>query len=455
MTFNKVSNTAVVIFVSLLVQLYLISSSFVSPELITTNFQTHVDDYQINQDEDIYFSENNSLENNMSQSLSTQDSSSRASLNYENNVQIINYTIKQGDTLTTIWDKFNINSKGAILAHNAIKKSGIKNFLKYGQVLELQISNNDITGIRKKLGNYKVLILDGNAEFGYESIILKPEITETKRKVAGMINSSFGEAAKAQRIPYQVVDEIIDLFADRVEFSKDIQSGDKYHIIYEHKETTDGKILTPGKIIAASITNNNKQHFAIKFGDKDKYYDKNGEPIGIQFLRYPVQFTRISSMFSKSRFHPVKKVYKPHNGVDFAAPRGTPVRSISDGIVTHAAYSKSAGYYIKIKHNATYSSAYLHLNKIYSNVKVGRRVSKADVIGSVGSTGYATGPHLHFAIYKNGKYVDPLKVKIKGMSSSNQKAPLSFIKEKVKSLDFEIDDRSIALEQNQASSDLG
>ncbi|MCB0334600.1 MAG: M23 family metallopeptidase, partial [Bdellovibrionales bacterium] len=146
-----------------------------------------------------------------------------------------------------------------------------------------------------------------------------------------------------------------------------------------------------------------------------RYYDEAGESIGNYFLRYPVRFSRISSVFSTSRFHPILQRRKVHNGVDFAAPTGTPVRSVADGIVLSASYNRASGNMVKIRHTNKYSTAYLHLSRIAKGLRKGQRVKRGEVIGAVGSTGYATGPHLHYSLYENGRYVDPMKTKLPKM----------------------------------------
>jgi murein DD-endopeptidase MepM/ murein hydrolase activator NlpD len=143
-----------------------------------------------------------------------------------------------------------------------------------------------------------------------------------------------------------------------------------------------------------------------------RYFDEKGEMPTKAFLRYPVQFTRISSVFSHARFHPVLQISRPHNGVDFAAPIGTPVRTVGDGVVLFAGWNKSGGNMIKIAHDSRYTTEYMHLSKISSNVRKGSRVTRGSVIGALGNTGLSSGPHLHFGLFDKGKYVDPMKAKV-------------------------------------------
>jgi murein DD-endopeptidase MepM/ murein hydrolase activator NlpD len=143
------------------------------------------------------------------------------------------------------------------------------------------------------------------------------------------------------------------------------------------------------------------------------YIDEKGEVLGGYFLKYPVQFSRISSVFSDSRLHPVLKYRRPHYGVDFAAPVGTPVRSVADGVVVEAGRNGGAGIMLKIQHDSRYSTAYLHLSRITKGITVGTKVKRGQLIGNVGMTGLTSGPHLHYSLYDHGKYIDPLQAKLK------------------------------------------
>ncbi|RIK99743.1 MAG: hypothetical protein DCC75_14300 [Proteobacteria bacterium] len=157
------------------------------------------------------------------------------------------------------------------------------------------------------------------------------------------------------------------------------------------------------------------------------YYDEAGKALGNYFLRYPLKFTRISSAFTHARFHPILKTTRAHNGVDFAAPIGTPVRAVADGVISEAGYNGGSGLMVKIKHGSRYSTAYLHLSKIASGIRSGTRVSRGQVIGGVGMTGLATGPHLHFSLYDGGRYVDPLRSKLPSLADVVDSIPPQYL----------------------------
>ncbi len=194
-----------------------------------------------------------------------------------------------------------------------------------------------------------------------------------------------------------------------------IQKHDWFKIIYENQfiDTTN---IGPGRILASAFGHNDDVYYAfwfnqdtIKGGD---YFDEEGNSLRRTFLKAPLRYSRISSKFSNSRLHPVLKIRRPHHGIDYAAPRGTPVYSIGDGVIIKKGYQKNGGgRYLKIKHNSVYTTVYMHLNGYAKGIKSGKRLKQGDLIGYVGSSGLATGPHLDFRVFKNGAAIDPLKMK--------------------------------------------
>ena len=233
-----------------------------------------------------------------------------------------------------------------------------------------------------------------------------------EREVAGLINTSL----YVDMINQELSPELIDLFADLYGWSVDfqgLQKGDKYKVSFQEK-VIDGKVIGIEKIETALFEHKGQTYHAIPFEQNGEwnFFDVEGESLKKAFLRDPVKFTRISSRYNLRRFHPVQKRYKPHLGTDYAAARGTEIRAVGDGTVTHATYHRGNGNYVKIKHNATYTTQYLHMSKIAKGMKPGARVRQGQVIGYVGSTGLATGPHLCFRFWKNGKQVDWLREKI-------------------------------------------
>lgn len=204
------------------------------------------------------------------------------------------------------------------------------------------------------------------------------------------------------------------IFGWVIDFFKDIRSGDTYTILYQKKVYADG-VESLGDILAATITTQNTPYHAFRYktaNGKWGYYDLDGKSLQKTLLRAPLKFSRISSTFKHKRLHPVTHSYRPHYGVDYAAPYGTPVHATGDGTVEAAQYNSSNGKFIKIRHNRSYTTFYLHLSSYGRGVRQGAHVKQGQVIGYVGSTGLATGPHLDYRIKLNGSFVNPRTVKL-------------------------------------------
>ncbi|MFA8449187.1 MAG: peptidoglycan DD-metalloendopeptidase family protein [Bacteroidales bacterium] len=231
-------------------------------------------------------------------------------------------------------------------------------------------------------------------------------------KSSGQIESSLWNAMVDNNTDPAMANELSEVFAWTIDFFG-IQSGDFYKVIYEQKFVKDEPVGL-GKIIAANFNHYGDNNFAFWFESDStdgSYYDDKAGSLRRSFLKAPLKYKRISSRFSNSRLHPKLKIRRPHHGVDYAAPTGTPVHAVGDGTVIKAKYSGGGGNMVKIKHNGTYSTAYLHLSKYGKGIRSGKRVKQGDVIGYVGSTGLSTGPHLDFRFYRNGVALNPLKVK--------------------------------------------
>jgi murein DD-endopeptidase MepM/ murein hydrolase activator NlpD len=232
-----------------------------------------------------------------------------------------------------------------------------------------------------------------------------PEVRLSQRQAT--IESSLFAAGQTQGLSQSMLLELADIFSGVVDFVLDVRSGDRFGLVYE-EEYLDGKRLGNNRILAAYFINQGETHTAYLFTDasgQNEYFNDQGVSMRKAFLRAPLDFTRVSSGFNPRRLHPVFKTLRPHNGIDYAAPRGTPVYAAGDGRVTEAGYSKANGNYVFIQHGPKYVTKYLHLNK--RMVKTGQRVTQRQVIGQVGSTGYATGPHLHYEFLVSGVHRNP------------------------------------------------
>ena len=259
----------------------------------------------------------------------------------------------------------------------------------------------------------------------------KKEITKILRYSTGTIETSLWEAMIEGGLHYTLVNELSDIFAWTVDFFG-LQKGDSFKVIYEEM-LIDNESLGAGRIYGAQFNWAGKTITAIPFiqDGKETFFDPEGNSLRKAFLKAPLRFNRISSRFSASRLHPILRIRRPHHGVDYAAPVGTPVHAIGDGRVTSAATEGGSGKIVRIAHNSVYSTAYLHLSRFGPGISKGTFVKQGDVIGYVGSTGLSTGPHLDFRFYQNGTPVDPLKVEAPPVEPVSDENKARFEKNKI------------------------
>lgn len=238
------------------------------------------------------------------------------------------------------------------------------------------------------------------------------EVKIVEREMVGEIEGTLYESILKAGGSAQLVNQLADIYAWRLDFGH-IQNGDTYKLIFEEKQV-EGKAIECGTLKGAFIEHNGQPLYAIGFdqGNGYNFFDQEGQSFKKAFLKEPVEYSRISSRYTQRRFHPVQKRYKAHLGTDFAAPRGTPIRSVGDGVVVEATRTRGNGNYVKIKHNKTYTTQYLHMSGFARGIRKGTRVSMGQTIGYVGSTGLSTGPHLCYRFWKNGRQVDALKEKL-------------------------------------------
>jgi len=330
-----------------------------------------------------------------------------------NNLEVITGKIKRNQNLADILKDFNVSQEEL----NGISKSS-KNVL---DVRKLVVGRNyTIISENDSLKTPVAFIYEPNKiEFVVYNFMdsLYTEKRERpvkiiEKQVGGIIKSSLAETMDELDISPQLTNDFADVFAWQIDFFR-LFPGDQFKVIYE-EITVDGESVEIGKIIGAYFNHNNEPFYAIYF-DQDlgeDYFDPEGQSLRKALLKYPLKFSRISSRYSGRRYHPVHKTYKAHRGTDFAAPRGTPIRSVGDGIIQEAKYGNYNGNFVKIKHNGIYATQYLHLSKIASGIKPGARVKQGQTIGYVGKTGLARGNHLCFRFWKNGYQVDALRVKL-------------------------------------------
>lgn len=236
------------------------------------------------------------------------------------------------------------------------------------------------------------------------------EVTTIRERDTVTITSSLWGAIMEAGLPFELAAEMEDIYQWSIDFFS-IQKGDRFTVVYD-RQMVDTVDVGLGRVWGAEFVQGGKSYYAIPFkqGEKIQYWDEQGNSLRKALLKAPLKYSRISSRFSYRRLHPVHRVYRPHTGVDYAAPSGTPVMAVADGVVVFKGWGGGGGNTLKIKHAGNLQSGYLHLRGFAKGIKQGSRVSQGDVIGYVGSTGTSTGPHLDFRLWRNGTPIDPLKV---------------------------------------------
>tara|TARA_Y100000589_G_scaffold22763_1_gene18949 strand:+ start:11090 stop:12319 length:1230 start_codon:yes stop_codon:yes gene_type:complete len=246
-----------------------------------------------------------------------------------------------------------------------------------------------------------------------EVFLGQKEVEVKTREASGKIESSLWNSLIENKMSPALVMELSSIYAWTIDFFR-IQKGDYFKVVYEEKYV-EGEFIGIGRVYAALFNHANENFYAFYFEEEENYgdyFDDEGAALRKAFLRAPLNYSRISSSFSKRRKHPVTGRIKAHLGTDYAAPTGTPILSTANGTVTEARYKRNNGNYVKVRHNSTYSTQYLHMSKIKSGIRPGVYVKQGEVIGYVGSTGLATGPHVCYRFWKNGRQVDPYKQKL-------------------------------------------
>lgn len=273
------------------------------------------------------------------------------------------------------------------------------------------------SGIEFKLSPRSFLTVAKNKDQnGQEHWGAKHQQLQIKTRIAsfsGMVTSSLWKSAEQAQMDAELIANLTEIFAWQIDFSRQVNENDSWRLIVE-EEIINNQPVGWGRILAAEYNNGNTIYEAYYYNKNgyEGYYAKDGKSSTRTLLRTPIEFARISSGFSLRRFHPQLKIIRPHLGVDYAAARGTPIRSVGDGKITEARYTVSGGKTISIEHNSVYKTRYMHLNGFAPKVVAGSFVKQGQIIGYVGSTGLSTGPHLHFEFYERGTYKDPLKVNL-------------------------------------------
>ena len=327
--------------------------------------------------------------------------------------RIDTFVVKNGETLGGMLNKLGATQKQinqiTLLPSSAFDVRTIRSGKTYYAFYQ-----KDTTGVEKlQYYIYQASIREAVILHFADSIHIErqiKEITHKERSAQAVIESSLWNAMVGNNLPIELALELSEIYAWTIDFFG-LQKGDSIRVYYD-EQYVDTTCIGIGRIYAAQFYHGREWQEAYWFESENtrNYYDSKGNSMRKAFLKAPLSYKRISSGFTYKRLHPVHKVYKPHTGVDYAAPMGTPVMTIGDGVVLQREYRGGGGNTVKIKHNATYTTAYLHLSKFADGLKVGQHVKQGQVIGYVGSTGTSTGPHLDFRVWKNGTPIDPLKM---------------------------------------------
>lgn len=355
---------------------------------------------------------------------------------------IVRDTIEKGDTFGSIIENQSIGNRKVYDIIAKVKDTFDVRAIRFNKPYVLLRSKNKKHDLavfiyQPDALNYYVIDLRDTAVIVYKKT--KP-LTIKRRTIGGVLKESLSETLGNAKVAGALASKIAKIYAYSIDFMK-LKKGDRFAISFTERYINDTVYDGVEELEASFFEYRGKIIYAFPFAknpnsDKIEYYDEEGKTLKNLFLKSPIKFSRISSRFSSSRFHPVQHTWKAHKGTDYAAPRGTPITATAAGIVEQSGFTAGNGNFVKVKHNGTYSTQYLHMSKIL--VRRGQRVNQGQVIGLVGSTGLATGPHVCYRFWKNGKQVDALKLKLPNGEPMNGSNKNRFIKA-ITPLKFELD----------------
>ena len=328
--------------------------------------------------------------------------------------EVLSYRIHEvmdGENLSIIFEEFKVPLNTAYRIFR-LDKNNLLSKIKPGDEMKFTYLGEDITGIEIIKDSINSILIEITDKISIKKISKDVELIQSFK--SGVIKTSFYEAALDAEIPDSIIMDFAYIFGWDIDFIFDIREGDSFNVIYE-TPYSEGEKVKNGDIILAKFVNRGETYSANRFflNENDKeFFDDNGNNLQKAFLRAPLDFAYISSHFNPNRMHPVLHTIRAHNGVDYAAKTGSPVRTTGNGTVHYAGRRNGCGNEIVIKHSNDYSTRYCHLNKFKSGIKKGTKVIQGETIGFVGSTGLATGPHLHYEFKIGNKHVDPVKLQL-------------------------------------------
>ncbi len=348
-----------------------------------------------------------------------------------NDFQVVQDTIKTGDTFGKLLESYNIGNFKVHEVTEQIKDSFNMRDIQVGKPITLLKAKEaphqlQVFIYQKDNIHYSVVDFRDTIVKAYNK--QKP-ITIKKRTIATAITGSLSETLNKNGVEAGVANNLAKIYEYSIDFFK-IQKDDKFAVTMYEKFINDTVYVGVDRLESSFFEHKGKRIYAFPYkidslAKRFEYYDEEGKGLKTMFLKAPLDYFRISSRFSPKRFHPVQMTWKAHKGTDYAAPHGTPIKTTASGVVERTGYTAGNGNYVKVKHNGTYSTQYLHMSKIL--VRQGQRVEQGQVIGKVGSTGLATGPHVCYRFWKNGVQVDPLGQKLPNTEPMNAKHKAKYL----------------------------
>ena len=332
-----------------------------------------------------------------------------AELSLINTKQI--HQVKKGDSLSVIFEDKKVPLNLAYKIFDFDRNNLLSSIIP-GDVMEFNYIGSDLYSIEIVKDDINSIVI--NIKEGISIQKIKKETHIITSYSFGTVNNSFYKSAINVGIPDSIIMDFAYIFGWDIDFIFDVRNGDKFSVIYE-AEYSEGEKISSGDIVLAEFINKDKKYLAQRFFDKEQgkqYFNENGENVKKAFLRAPLDFAYISSHFNPNRMHPILHKIKAHNGVDYAAKRNTPIMASGDGVISFLGRQSGYGRTIEIKHGGNIKTLYAHLEKFENKLKVGSKIKQGDIIGYVGDSGQATGPHLHFEFWQGDVRTDPVKVKL-------------------------------------------
>ncbi|MBI5345042.1 MAG: peptidoglycan DD-metalloendopeptidase family protein, partial [Deltaproteobacteria bacterium] len=325
------------------------------------------------------------------------------------------FRLSAADTFYSVMSLFNVS--GPEIQKIALMAKGVFDVrqIKIDTVLRVITADDRVERIEYMLGAVEGVAIkrDNGAEGGWSASKFELPNEYKRTRVTGSIENSLYEAGVKAGADPQAIMAMTDIFAWDVDFTSEIRKGDTFSILYDVLYV-EGRPVKAGGIAGAEMVNAGRKYIAVRYtdaGGKPGYYDPEGKSLRRTLLKSPLRYRRITSYFSKRRFHPILRTFRPHHGIDYSAPKGTPVEAAGSGKVIYAGWKSGYGNFIEIKHRNGYVTGYGHLSRINRGVRAGATVDQGDVVGYVGSTGISTGPHLHYEIHAAGRLINPLSIK--------------------------------------------